>query len=379
MTVFWIAAAILTLAALTALILPLARRRSADDTLARADFDITVYKDQLLEIDRDLERGVLSDDQATAARTEIERRMLAAASDDETALIATGGRAPRWLMAVVLIVVPLGTVGLYMKLGQPTMKAQPFAEREQPKPGNMALRKEQVTQMITDMQARAKEDPSNPTTWAALGQVYSKLGRNAEAVQAYEQLVATTGRQAEALMALGEAMFIDAGEIVTPAAVKLFVEAKAKLPSHPMTYYYLGLERQKSGDAKGALAQYAGLLGISASDDEWVPEIQSRMKQLADKAGIDVPVVKLLPPAPAAPMASVTPGPTREQVQDAQDMAPADQQAMIKTMVARLAGKLKDNPDDLQGWKRLAQAYRVIGDAPGLAEAEAQIKRLEAR
>ena len=52
---------------------------------------------------------------------------------------------------------------------------------------------------------------------------------------------------------------------------------------------------------------------------------------------------------------------------------------MIKTMVARLAAKLKDNPDDLQGWKRLAQAYRVIGDAPGLTDAEAQIERLEAR
>ncbi len=376
MTAFWIAAAIMTLAALTALIMPLARRRREDDSLARADFDITVYKDQLLEIDRDFERGVLNDDQATAARTEIRRRMLAPASDDETAPKASGGRAPGWLMVVVLIVVPLGTVGLYMKLGQPSMKAQPFAEREQPKAADMAQRQEQIKQMISEMQARAKEDPSNPNTWAALGEVYSRLGRQVEAVQAYEQLVATTDRQAEALMALGEAMFIEAGEIVTPAAVKLFVEAQAKLPSHPMTYFYLALERQKSSDAKGAMAQYAGLLGISASNDEWVPEIQSRMKQLADKAGIEVPVVKLLPPAPAVPVA---PGPSREQMQNAQDMAPEDQQAMIKTMVTRLAAKLKDNPDDLQGWKRLAQAYRVIGDAPALADAEAQIKRLEGR
>lgn len=379
MTIFWIAAAIMTLAVLTAIIIPLARRRRDDDALARADFDITVYKDQLLEIERDVERGVLSDDQATSARTEIERRMLAAASDGEIAPKAASSRAPGWLMVVILIVVPLGTVGLYMKLGQPAMKAQPFAEREQPKAGNMAQRTEQIKKMITEMQARAKEDPSDPNTWAGLGQVYSSLGRHAEAVQAYEQLVATTDRQAEALMALAEAMFIEAGEVVTPAAVKLFVEAKAKLPSHPMTYYYLALERQKSGDAKGAMAQYAGLLAISASDDQWVPEIQSRMQQLADKAGIEVPVVELLAPAPKAPMTSVAPGPTREQVQNAQEMAPADQQAMIKSMVARLAGKLKDNPDDLQGWKRLAQAYGVIGDAAGLADAEAQIKRLEAR
>lgn len=375
MTAFWIAAAIITLAALTALIFPLARRRRDDVVPVRADFDITVYKDQLLEIERDFERGVLSDDQTMAARTEIERRMLAAASDEDDVPVASGSRAPGWLMVVVLVVVPLGSLGLYMKLGQPTMKSQPFAEREQPKPEKMALRQEQIDKMIGDMQARAKQDPSDPNTWAALGQVYAKLGRNVEAVQAYEQLVATTDRQAEALMALAEAIFVEAGEIVTPAAVKLFVEAKSKMPSHPMTYYYLALERRISGDAQGAMAQYAGLLAISASNDKWVPEIQSRMKQLADKAGIEIPVVKLLPPVAAPPMAS---GPTREQVQNAQDMAPADQQDMIKSMVARLATKLKDNPDDLQGWKRLAQAYRVLGD-PAVAEAEAQIKRLEGK
>lgn len=371
MTAFWIAAAILTLAALTALVFPLARKQGGNGIPERADFDLAVYKDQLLEIDRDMDRGVLSDDQATAARTEIERRMLAAASDGEETPASTSSRAPGWLMVIVLVVVPLGALGLYFKLGQPTMKSQPFAEREQAKPANMALRQEQINQMITEMQARAEKDPTDPNVWAGLGQVYSKLGRNAEAVHAYEQLVATTNRQAEALMALGEAMFVDAGEIVTPAAAKLFVEAKAKMPSHPMTYFYLAQERRKSGDLQGAMDQYAGLLSISAMDDEWVPEIQSRMKQLADTAGISVPVVKLLPAKPQAP------GPTAEQVQNAQEMAPADQQEMIKSMVARLAGKLKDNPDDLQGWKRLAQAYKVLGDPTKQAEAEAQIKRLE--
>ena len=87
MNVLWIAAGVLTLVTLGALIYPLTRRASgkgASIARERAEFDITVYKDQLLEVDRDLERGMLSDDQAVSARTEIERRMLGALDENQT-------------------------------------------------------------------------------------------------------------------------------------------------------------------------------------------------------------------------------------------------------------------------------------------------------
>ena len=40
----------------------------------------------------------------------------------------------------------------------------------------------------------------------------------------------------------------------------------------------------------------------------------------------------------------------------------ADRNEMIRGMVARLAGKLKENGDDLDGWQRLLRAYVVLGD-----------------
>ena len=105
--------------------------------------------------------------------------------------------------------------------------------------------------------------------------------------------------------------------------------------------------------------------------------VQGRIAALANELGVEVPVANMLPPMDLAPAPTPgAPGPSAEQVQQAQDMSPEDQQAMIRSMVERLAEKLKDNPDDLAGWQRLAQAYRVLGDTAGLAEAEAQIKRL---
>ena len=123
--------------------------------------------------------------------------------------------------------------------------------------------------------------------------------------------------------------------------------------------------------------EFVALLKVSPENAEWVPQIQSRLQSVASELGVDVPVVAMLPPMEMAePEPEAAPGPTAEQIQDAQEMSAEDQNTMIQAMVERLADKLKDNPDDLAGWKRLLQAYRVLGNAAGAAEAEANIKRL---
>jgi len=375
MTALWISTAALTLAALAALLLPMVLRKRTDEAPLRAQFDLTVYKDQLTEIDRDVERGVLSADQANSARTEIERRMLAVSGDTGDAVIKNTP-APAWLVAIVVFTVPLGAFALYFHLGQPAQPDRPYAEREQPKTGSPTVRKEQIVKMIGSIRDKIKQDPENPQNWAILGQANQMVGDTAGSVQAYEQLVVLTNRNPDALMVLGEALFMDAGEVVTPAAAKLFQEAKQGSPNNPMTYYYLALGRQAAGDLQGALDEYASLLNISPADGEWVSNIQARMTAITAKAGLAMPVVKLLPAAKPAQIPAT--GPTQQQINDAQNMSAADQQAMIQTMVNRLADKLKANPDDLAGWKRLANAYKVQGDTAKMAEAQAQIDRLQA-
>ena len=388
MTVFWIATIATTIAVVAFLVLPLTRKSKGVVQPKRADFDLTVYKDQLAEVDRDLERGVLNESQALAVRTEIERRMLAAAGEDDgTAPAATtsqSGRMSGALMVALLVVVPLGAFGMYYSLGNPGMGDRPFKDRAASKnqPVNTAERDAQLGAMIKDIETRLKKEPNNPRNLNVLGQAYEMLGDRDRAIGAYKRLVVASDRHPEALIVLAEALFADAGEIVTPDALALFKESKSKDPANPMTYYYLALERQQKGDPQGALDEFVGLLSVSPSNGPWVADIQKNMATLANELGVEVPVVKMLAPmdqaptpAPSAPALNV-PGPTAGQVQDAQSMSAEDQQAMIRSMVERLAGKLKDNPDDLTGWKRLAQAYRVLGDADGVAEAEAQIKRL---
>lgn len=389
MTVFWIAAIAITLVSLAFLVLPLARRaNAAAPAPQRTDFDLTVYKDQLGEIDRDLERGVLNTDQALAARTEIERRMLALASENDAASAEAGADAttPRLnatltgaLLVLLMIIVPLGAFGLYYSVGNPGQGDQPLAQRvaEQNAQVDPAVRDGQIRAMIKDIQARLEQEPNNPRNWNILGQAYEMLGDLPAAITAYQKLVEHTDRHPEALIILGEAIFVEANQVVTPDALALFKEARTKDPANPMTYYYTALARQQTDDLQGAIDEYLGLLSVSPSNGEWVPEIQGRIAALAGELGVQVPVAQMLPPVDMTPAPSAAaPTLSQEQMQQAQDMSPEDQQAMIRSMVARLADKLKDDPDNLAGWQRLAQAYQVLGDEAGLAEAKAQIERL---
>ena len=58
-------------------------------------------------------------------------------------------------------------------------------------------------------------------------------------------------------------------------------------------------------------------------------------------------------------------------------MSAEEQQAMIRSMVQRLADRLAENPDDRAGWLRLARAYEVLGETEKAAEATKRAETLK--
>jgi cytochrome c-type biogenesis protein CcmH len=62
----------------------------------------------------------------------------------------------------------------------------------------------------------------------------------------------------------------------------------------------------------------------------------------------------------------------------AKDMNAGDRDTMIRGMVDRLATRLKENGDDVEGWLKLVRAYMVLGDTDkaktALADARQAVK-----
>src|SRR5512139_2893304 len=115
----WFVLALMTAAAVLAVLWPLSRRAHL-----AAGGDVEVYRDQLAEIERDRTAGLIGDREAEAARLEVSRRLLAAADVNAPASKESTGLRRRAVALVALLLLPLGAAGLYLTLGSPDLPGQ---------------------------------------------------------------------------------------------------------------------------------------------------------------------------------------------------------------------------------------------------------------
>ncbi|HTO80880.1 MAG TPA: c-type cytochrome biogenesis protein CcmI [Methylomirabilota bacterium] len=366
MLLFWVIAAVMLAAAAALLARPLLRARGPGP--ARADYDLAVYRDQLAEVDRDLTRGVLTADQAAAARLEIERRILAAAPERGTEMPLPKPNLPRRGLALaVAIGLPLGALVLYLALGHPELSGPP--------PGATVGNQAQIEALVKELAGRMAAKPADPRGWQLLARTYALLGRFPESADAYAQAIAHGAKEAEVQASYGEALTLAANGQVTVAAAQAFDAALAIDPKQPRARYYQALARSQAGKKQEALDLWVKLEAESPPNAEWLGSVDARIKETAAALGLDPATLPGRKP-PAAVAAAPAPGPTAQDMQAAATMTPEERTAFIRGMVGRLAERLKQQPDDLQGWQQLAQSYGVLDDRAGARDAWAKAAAL---
>lgn len=128
----------------------------------------------------------------------------------------------------------------------------------------------------------------------------------------------------------------------------------AKLEENPANFEgWMRLIR--SYGVLGDKAKAKGALDKALSQFERAPFVKRQLLALGGELGLAD-----AKEAGGSDTVSAPRGPTAEQMRDAQNMSAEDRQEMIEGMVAGLAAKLEENPNDLQGWIRLARSYNVL-------------------
>ena len=367
----WFVFAVMTAVAAAIVALPLLRRRGRP--IARDAYSLEVYRHQLAELASDVERGVLTDEEEKSARLEIERRMLSLTETGIDEHAATPAEANPWPEVAALVVAcAAAAFGIYLWLGAPELPDQPFAARPAVDPALAVQQPGNMEEAVKRLSERLARDPEDLAGWMLLGQSYVSLRRFDEASDIFKRAATLDASNPDIFLALGESLVLGAEGAVIPAAEDAFAKALALEPGHIGARFYTAEGLAQKGREREAFDIWLKIVADTPADAPWLEALKQRLEIAAGKLKIDL--ANVMPePLPAARTGA--PGPDQADVSAAKDMSPEERAAMIRSMVERLAARLEANPEDAEGWGRLAQAYQVLGEADKARQALARAEQ----
>jgi cytochrome c-type biogenesis protein CcmH len=357
---FWVIAGLLIAVALAALLRALVR--GARDGGDQGDTVVAVFRRELANIDAELGQGRLNAGEAEEARADVTRRMLAAADVEghNTSPTARRSAETSWRVGAavsIAAIFPAAALAVYSAVGAPGAigPALTVAAAGNAGPHDNA----ELAAVAEQLKRRLEAEPGHVEGWVLLGRTFTSLGRFADARDAYGRAIALAPNEPRLHAALGEVLVLAVGGTIPPEAEAEF----AKSGDDPRARFYGAEAALQRGDAAAAKATLQALLADAPSDAPWRQAVAERLGEIeAEAAGTAEPVSRAA-------------GPTAQDVAAAQSMSPEQRQAMIRGMVDRLAARLEQNPNDKEGWARLARAYDVLGET---AKAEAARARAAA-
>jgi len=246
-----------------------------------------------------------------------------------------GTMPARSLLAAVpaLIVLGIGT-GTYLMIGTPELALRTLNGPDL----------HDMNSVIAALGRRMRETPWDARGWTLLGRAYLTVNDPGDAAKAFARGIRAAAQQGvpdpSLLSAYGEALTMDAGGVVTPEAEAAFKAALAQNPKEMAARFYLGLALAARGENAKALALWQSLLAEAPPNAPWRAALVDQIAGLTARSG----------------------------------NAPN-----IGQMVQGLADRLKNDPDDAEGWQRLVRAYAVMGDTEkarhALADARAAMAK----
>lgn len=372
---FWAFAFLITVAVVVPLVVALRSARKSAVTGAQSD--IAVYKDQLAEVDRDLARGVLTEAEAEAVRTEVSRRLLNADQRHAQDAVDYGRAGPAIL--VVLLVIGVGGTAIYTWMGAPGYGDMPMAQRlaaidaaALSRPGQIEAEAQAAVNMpdlpqgdaqfqvlMTQLRTALEDRPDDLRGLTLLAENEARLGNFAAAREAQQRVLELKGDDATPLDLLQaiDIMVFGAGGYVSPEAEELVRRFVSLAPDNGAARYYSGLTLAQNGRPDRAFPIWQRLLAESAPQAPWVPVIEAEIGALAAAAG----VTNFIPPRPVMDDA-VPSGPSAADIAAAEDMSDEDRAMMIEGMVEGLAARLAEEGGPPADWAQLITALGVLGD-----------------
>jgi len=301
-TVFVLIAVVMAAAAVMWMLPPLLRRRSDDGGVERTASNLAVYRDQLAELDADLNSGTLSGAQYQQAKLEIERRALDETGGENTPAHRIS-RNGRWMAAVLAAAIPLCAASLYWLLGNPDGLSP---QRAAVAGGEHQITAQQIEAMVAKLAARLEQNPDDAKGWATLARSYAAMQRFPEALAAYAKATALARDDAALLADYADVLATSTGRDLEGRPLELITQALKLDPNQWKALALAGTAAFNRKDYKTAVGYWEKLLQQLPPDAEFGQSMKSSIAEARQLGGIKSNATTTSPPPAVAASVSGT-------------------------------------------------------------------------
>jgi cytochrome c-type biogenesis protein CcmH len=290
---FWLFAGLMTVMALCYVLPPLLQRTAAAGD-ERERSNVSVYRDQFAELERDLHDGVLDEEQYEQGHLELQRRLLEDVSParGKQASVASSARSGRATAMILGGMIPLLAVLLYSQIGTPQALKQgqqrqavpPVQEEEEaamdaPAGPPGAPTQQEIEQRVAKLAARLKENPNDAQGWAMLARSYQNFKRYREASDAYARAVAVAGNDAGLWADYAESLALANNSQLQGQPLELINKALQLDPNNQKALWLAGNAAYQTQDFQQAIAYWEKLEKLLPAGSEGAESVSSRIAE----------------------------------------------------------------------------------------------------
>ena len=280
----------------------LLRQRPVRSSASQAKLNASVYRAQIMDLDREHQSGHISTQEWQQTRDELSQRML----EDTSLSDDPGARKEKpalWTALVIALTLPLASLSMYLWVGEP--EALQAAITESPE---KAMQTE-LSGMVQTLAKKLETNPENQEGWVMLGRSYRALEKYDNAVSAYDRALK---------LSADDNLKLERAEV-------LALKAKGNFDGEPWSVIREILKKDPlnkgalllAGSASYAHDKYADALRYwqqarkqLAADHPDVPSLENAIATAQNKLGLPVtPPSTLLSQAPAAASSAGAAGP----------------------------------------------------------------------
>jgi cytochrome c-type biogenesis protein CcmH len=307
MIVFWLVCAIFVAIALAFVLPPLLQSSSPassgnDDEQARKEANVDIYRDQLSELQADVENGIVSPEQYQQDRDEIERRLLEDVSagvvkkgpdkkgPDKKSTPVAVNRTPAYAIALGI---PLIALALYFQLGNRAALSGSPASAAAPAQASLdssgqpsgPMGQAGIEANVAKLAARLEQNPSDVQGWIMLGRSYVNLEKYSEASNAYAKATALKPNDADLLGDYAFALGMANGQRLQGKPLELINKALKLDPENPKALELAGSAAFEAKNYSQAISYWQKLLEKTPPNTELGQALSQRVNEAKSLAG----------------------------------------------------------------------------------------------